>query len=99
MSHTYALLALSPAAFEEIRALLEAGGYTDQFHAGDSGLVIDLHGLAAQASPHELQTYACVVCAEAVIQDAAWHCGCDGETIREADYQEGRPIPPTWVEA
>lgn len=46
-THTYVTLAVSPAAFEEIREKLQAAGYGDQFHSDrEDGLVIDMHGLA-----------------------------------------------------
>lgn len=47
-THTYAILKVSHATYEEIRAKLEAAGYQDQFHDdrdGD-GIVIDMHGIA-----------------------------------------------------
>ena len=48
MTYTYAILKVSHAAYEEIKAKLEAAGYQDQFHDdrdGD-GIVIDMHGIA-----------------------------------------------------
>ena len=48
MTHTYAILEVSHAAYSEIKALLEAAGYQDQIHDnrdGD-GVVIDMHGIA-----------------------------------------------------
>lgn len=47
-THTYAILKVSHAAYEEIKAKLESAGYQDQFHDdrdGD-GIVIDMHGIA-----------------------------------------------------
>lgn len=47
-TRTYAILKVSHAAYEEIKAKLEAAGYQDQFHDdrdGD-GIVIDMHGIA-----------------------------------------------------
>lgn len=44
-THTYAILEVSAAAYEEIRALLEAAGYQHAFHDD----VIDMHGIALQA--------------------------------------------------
>lgn len=49
MTHTYAILKISQAAFDEIKAKLEAAGYTDQFHEDEKRLVIDMHGLAVTA--------------------------------------------------
>ena len=48
-THTYVLLALSEAAYEEIRAKLEAAGYQHAFHENDecpASPVIDMHGIA-----------------------------------------------------
>ncbi len=48
-THTYAKLALSEAAYEEIRAKLEKAGYADQFHENaecPSSPIIDMHGIA-----------------------------------------------------
>lgn len=44
-TRTYAILEVSAAAYEEIRALLEAAGYQHAFHDD----VIDMHGIALQA--------------------------------------------------
>ena len=49
MTHTYAILQVSPAAYAEIRAKLEAAGYTDQFHDDPDGELLDMHGIAVQA--------------------------------------------------
>lgn len=46
MSHTYAILEISPAAYAEIHAALKAAGYDDQFHDNDGRQVIDMHGIA-----------------------------------------------------
>jgi hypothetical protein len=47
MTHTYALLDVSPAVYDEVRAKLAAGGYEDQFHHdGEDPEVIDMHGIA-----------------------------------------------------
>jgi len=43
MSHTYALLEVSPAAYAEIAAKLREAGYDHAF--GDDG-AIDMHGIA-----------------------------------------------------
>lgn len=45
-TYTYAILDLSKAAFEEIRAKLEAAGYQHAFHKNDGRIVIDMHGIA-----------------------------------------------------
>lgn len=49
MTHTYAILTVSPACFSEIRRKLEEAGYADLIHDDLDGLVIDMHGLALQA--------------------------------------------------
>jgi len=47
MSYTYALLEISRAAYDEIKAKLEAAEYQDQFHQQDDGRVaLDMHGIA-----------------------------------------------------
>ena len=47
-THTYAILEVSPAAYQEIRAKLEAAGHEQAFHDEDDGEVIDMHGIALQ---------------------------------------------------
>ncbi len=60
MSHTYALLEISEAAFAEIRAKLTAAGYSFQIQiAGDASgerEVIDMHGLALVQQPKDSTT-------------------------------------------
>ena len=49
-THTYAVLRVSPEAYQEIRDKLEAAGYEDQFHdKGEAGEVIDMNGIAIQS--------------------------------------------------
>lgn len=50
VTHTYAVLKVSPAAYAEIREKLEAAGYADQFHEDPFGPLIDMHGIAIQAA-------------------------------------------------
>ncbi len=50
-THTYALLELSPTAFEEIRSKLEAAGYSHAFHEPD---MIDMQGIAVKLEDSEL---------------------------------------------
>lgn len=45
VTHTYAILELSPAAYSEIREKLAAAGYSDQFQDD----LIDMHGIAVTA--------------------------------------------------
>lgn len=46
MTHTYAILKVSPAVYAEIKEKLEAADYVEAFH-GDN--IIDMHGIALQA--------------------------------------------------
>ena len=48
MTHTYVVLRVSPAAYNEIREKLEAVGYQHAFLDDDR---IDMHGLALQIQP------------------------------------------------
>lgn len=45
-THTFVILELSPAAYEEIKTKLEAAGYQDAFIEQDGRTVIDLHGIS-----------------------------------------------------
>ena len=47
-TYTYAILELSPAAFNEIKDKLEAAGYQEQFDVEDGKYIIDMHGLAVK---------------------------------------------------
>ena len=49
-THTYAILQVSRRVYEEIRAKLDAVGYQQAFHLLPEGEVIDMHGIAIQAS-------------------------------------------------
>lgn len=51
MSHTYAILSLSPAAYAEIREKLVAAGYEDQLHEQGGAECIEMHGIAVQSAP------------------------------------------------
>lgn len=46
VTHTYALLEVSPAAFAEMKAKFEEAGYQHAFHTDDGKPVIDMHGIA-----------------------------------------------------
>jgi hypothetical protein len=48
MSHTYVILQVSPAAYDEIKAKLEETGYGHAFHEDTEGPLIDMHGIALQ---------------------------------------------------
>ena len=54
-THTFALLELSPAAFEEIASKLREAGYGHAFteHA-DGRAVIDMHGIAVLPLPPQV---------------------------------------------
>lgn len=49
MTYTYAELAISQAAYSEIRNKLEAAGYQHAFHQDRDGELIDMHGIAVRA--------------------------------------------------
>jgi hypothetical protein len=49
MTRTYAILPVSPAAYAEVRAALEAAGYQHAFHREGGEEVIDMQGIALQA--------------------------------------------------
>lgn len=53
-THSYAILEVSPAAYDEIRRKLEAAGYADQFHSDDGQEVIDMHGIAIREAQPEI---------------------------------------------
>lgn len=59
-THTYAILHVSPATYKEIRTLLAAAQYQDQFHQDDRGELIDLHGLAIREEPNATIRKACL---------------------------------------
>ncbi len=45
-THTYAVLPVSKAAFDEIKGKLEAAGYQHVFD--NNGAIIDMHGIALE---------------------------------------------------
>lgn len=51
MMYTYALLDVSRAVYDEIRAKLVAAEYEHAFHADAGGEVIDMHGIALRVEP------------------------------------------------
>jgi hypothetical protein len=53
VTHTYAILDVSPTTYAEIRALLERAGYQHAFDEVDGQQVIDLHGIALRIHAHE----------------------------------------------
>jgi hypothetical protein len=46
VTHTYAILEVSPTTYAEIRAKLLTAGYEHAFHCDDKGDAIDMHGIA-----------------------------------------------------
>jgi hypothetical protein len=58
VTHTYAVLEISAAAYKEIRDKLKAAGYTDQFHKEGDAELIDMHGIAVQAGSPSLAEHA-----------------------------------------
>lgn len=55
-THTYAILKVSPESYAEIRRLLEAAGYSDQFmQEGANYEAIDMHGIAIVADKERKQ--------------------------------------------
>lgn len=53
MTHTYAILDVSPAVYAEIREKLRAAGYQHAFHHDREGEVIDMHGIALREATLE----------------------------------------------
>lgn len=51
MTHTYAVLEVSPGVYAEIRERLKAAGYQHAFHHDRDGEVIDMHGIALRCVP------------------------------------------------
>ena len=51
MTYTYAILDVSAAAYDEVRALLVAAGYEDAINDdGEGREVIDMHGIALRVA-------------------------------------------------
>lgn len=53
MSHTYAILEVSHATYEEIRTKLLDAGYQHALDRDADGEVIDMHGIALQCGKEE----------------------------------------------
>lgn len=51
MSHTYAILDVSPAVYDEIRRKLADVDYPHAFHEDGQDEVIDMHGIALRREP------------------------------------------------
>jgi hypothetical protein len=52
-THTYSVLGISEAAFNEIKDKLEEAGYHHCFNGEGPDLVIDMAGVALQKEPSE----------------------------------------------
>ena len=52
-THTFATLAVSKAAYEEIKQKLLAAGYQHAIFESDNQEVIDMHGIALVVEPVE----------------------------------------------
>jgi hypothetical protein len=51
-THTYAILEVSKACYDEISGKLRAAAYTHAFQNGEDGAVIDMHGIALKQDRH-----------------------------------------------
>lgn len=54
VTHTYAILKISAAAYKEIADKLRAAGYHENFDKDDGAEVIDMHGIAIKAEPQRI---------------------------------------------
>jgi hypothetical protein len=63
-THTFVVLEISQAAFDEIKAKLEAAGYQHAFNEDEDGLKIDMQGIAvaAEKPPVKVQDMSPCVC-------------------------------------
>jgi hypothetical protein len=52
-TRTFAIMEVSQAVYDEIKAKLEAAGYEDAVHTSGDGVVLDLHGIALALEPVE----------------------------------------------
>lgn len=52
-THTFAVLHVSPATYNEVYQLLKAAGYDHVFIEQENRTVIDMHGIALAAKPVE----------------------------------------------
>jgi len=55
MTHTFAILGISKAAYEEIRELLKSAGYEHAIMQQVGREVIDMHGIAISIQSPELE--------------------------------------------
>jgi hypothetical protein len=56
MTYTYAVLDIPRAVYAAVRALLDAAGYQQAFHANADGEVIDMHGIALRSKAGQTGT-------------------------------------------
>jgi hypothetical protein len=54
-TYTYAILEVSPEAYNEIAKLLKDAGYHGAFQKDDGSVVIDMHGIALKNSKAEVR--------------------------------------------
>lgn len=54
MTHTYAILEISPDAYQEIREALAQAGYHHAFHQEEGRDLIDMHGIAVAVPKSEI---------------------------------------------
>lgn len=50
-TYTYAVLEVSPAAYDEIKTKLLRAGHKEAVHAGDKRNLIDMQGIALRRAP------------------------------------------------
>jgi hypothetical protein len=50
-THTYAVLEVSQATYDEIAGKLAEAGYDHAFHVDDGRVLVDMHGIALAAEP------------------------------------------------
>ena len=53
MTHTYSILTVSQAVYDEIKAKFLEAGYEHAFHDDPLGMLIDMRGVAIQAESEE----------------------------------------------
>lgn len=94
-THTYAVLELSEAAYQEIREAFERAGYGHAFHDdAEHGKLIDMHGIAVScekvAGGPEPTTEAgtpCRRCSECIGEEHHWLEHCEDPDEVETDVE------------
>lgn len=59
VTHTFAVLEISAAAYDEIKSKLEAAGYQHTFIEEDEKILIDMHGIALSKEGSKTSTNLC----------------------------------------